>query len=231
MAQVRLHSFYIVSVLQGNHRKGVPQIVDSRVRSACFLCQLFEMQIQPFGNEIAPILIGEHKGLLVLRLIVPCLPVIPGAHALHDLFRVPLLECLHHITCRAQNARLAVLGRRQLRAACRLRSALELLVDQNDTGVEIHAVPGEPEGFRLPQAGEQNHPEHGPVDIVGLGEPDKLLDLSVRQRLDLRFVHAGESGFCAEVFLDKIDLHRLLHGSPKDDVDILHTLGGKAAAV
>ena len=33
------------------------------------------------------------------------------------------------------------------------------------------------------------------------------------------------------VLFDEIDLHRLLHGSPKDDVDILHTLGGKAAAI
>ena len=158
MAQVRLHGFYVVSVLQGNHRKGVPQIVDSRIRSACFLRKLFEMQIQPLGHEVATVLIGEHQGLLVLCLIVPGLPVRPGAHALHDLFRIPLLECLHHVTCRAQDARLAVFGRCQLRSACRLRSALELLVDQNGAVVEIHAVPGEPQGFRFPQAGEQDYP-------------------------------------------------------------------------
>ena len=86
----------------------------------------------------------------------------------------------------------SVLRGRQCGAAVRYPALLKLLVDLDRSGFEVHAVPGQPQGLRFPQAGKQNGFQDDLQLIIGR-RLEKRFYLLVCQRGQLLLFHLREA--------------------------------------
>ena len=80
MAEIFLHGFHVVTVLQGEHSEGVAQIMHAGVRRACFGCDLLVMCIKALRVQVVAERICENEptGGVLLGGVYPVLPKITG---------------------------------------------------------------------------------------------------------------------------------------------------------
>ena len=155
----------------------------------------------------------ESQGDPMLRLRLPTLPGNRGVFLLSDLLLIALLHQFHDVRGRLQDAALSVFRGSKDNASVSLGTLLQLLVDTNHAAPEIHAVPGDAHGFRLADAGQEDHLQQDAVFLILLGHLQKQRDLIVCQRLDLMLFHTGKdrahTGIGSDKAIDNCDTHRL----------------------
>lgn len=108
VAEVALHGFDIISVLQRQNRIGMSKIMDPRVRRADFNSKLLEMIISGLRLQWGTEDCGECQRCPVLRFRMPSDPGKGGFFLLLDLLLIAFFHQLHHIRCRFQDTSLAV---------------------------------------------------------------------------------------------------------------------------
>ena len=101
---------------------------------------------------------------------------------------------------------------------------LQLLVDADHPAPEVHTVPGDAQGFRLADAGEQDHFQKNAVFLVLLGHLQQQRDLVVRQRFDLVSFDPGQDHARAGIAADISAYHRHGHGLAQNAVGVLNRL-------
>ena len=217
VAQVCLHRFDVVTGIEGGNGEAVAQIVEPGIlRDPGAFGDLFEVFDHGAAYEIFTRCIGEHQ----IEFVVPETP----GQSLFPL--LPLLlsaEGIHHQRGREDGAALAALGRFQEVIAV---LALKLLLDRDDAGLEIHALPAKSKQLALPHSGEHGGDKQVAV-IVLLGLLEKLGNLVRFQRLDLRLDHLWQlAGICG-IGADVVVGDGLLEGAVEDAMDILDGLGGE----
>ena len=140
VAQICLYGLDVIACVEGSDGKAVAQIVEPGIiREVGTLGDLLEVLDHRTANEVFSGGIGEHQ----IELVVPD-PIGEGLFPLLSLLLIT--EGIHNDGSREDGAVLAALGRFQKVVAVR---TLELLLDRDDPGLEIHAVPA--------QAQRRNH--------------------------------------------------------------------------
>ena len=74
MAQVFLHGFHIVPILEGQHGVSMAKVMDSGVECVYRGRQLFEVDEDSLGVKVSAQLIGKDDGGLPFPLAYPALP-------------------------------------------------------------------------------------------------------------------------------------------------------------
>lgn len=91
VAQVSLHRFHIVAVLERQYGISMPEIMHPGLGSAYGSRQFFKMVVDGLGMEMPAKLIGKHNGGLPLLFRFPALPQTSRQQFILRLFLLPLL--------------------------------------------------------------------------------------------------------------------------------------------
>lgn len=75
MAEVALHGFDVITVLEGEDRMGVSQVMHPGVGRTDFRCEFFEVDVNGLRAEVSSQRGGKDKSTLVLFLAFPALPL------------------------------------------------------------------------------------------------------------------------------------------------------------
>ena len=179
------------------------------------LGDLLEMLHHRAADEVFSGGIGEHQVELVV-------PDTTGEGLFPMLSLLLITEGIHNDGGREDGAVFAALGRFQEVVAVR---TLELLLDRDDAGLEVHAVPAQPQQLALPHSCEHGYDKEVAV-IVLLGLLQELCDFVRLQGLDLRLDHFRQLAGIGGIGSDVIVGDGLLEGAVEDAVDVLDGLGG-----
>lgn len=111
VAQIFLHGFHIIAILEGKNSEGMTQIVNAGIRSACCFCNFFVMVIESMRVEVVPQCIGEHQpaGRVLFGCILPVLLCASGQQSARCLLFSDGAKNVHHEWSRMQDARPVIL--------------------------------------------------------------------------------------------------------------------------
>ena len=166
VTQIPLNGFHIVPVLERQYRVSMAQIVDFGIWCTDLDSDLLEVIVDGLWLQRRSEERGEGQGDPMLRLRLPTLPGNGGVFLLSDLLLIALLHQFHDVRRRFQDAALPVFCLFLDNAAVSLGTLLQLLVDANHAAPEIYAVPGDTHGFRLADAGQEDHLQQNAVFLI-----------------------------------------------------------------
>lgn len=98
VAEIFLHGFYIIAILEGKNSEGMTQIVNAGIWGACCSRNLFMMVIEPLRVEVVPQCIGEHQptGRVLFGCILLVLPCASGQQSTRCLLFPDGAKNVHH---------------------------------------------------------------------------------------------------------------------------------------
>ena len=178
------------------------------------LGNLFEMFNHCSSDKIFSYFIGKDE----IELVVPHIP------SLLPIFLLSLqlfTQSIHNDGRRKNGTVLTAFGRFQKVIAV---FALQLLLDGDDAGFEIHARPGQTQQFALAHTGEHSSDEQIAVIVLLclFQQPGNFFRL---QRLDLRFDDLWQFASIGRVARNIIAGDCLLQGTVQNSVKVLDRLG------
>ena len=220
MTQIALHGLDVVTALKRYQCIAVTQIVEAFLIQSQFPYNVFEMLIYGHMTQISAPLVRENeiprivpsRSRLLLKLL---LAGFLRFQEFHDRRRD------HDISAHA------VLGGHQRVDPADLLRLLQLLLHMDRAGIEVHAVPCEPQHLALPHTGE----ECDQVQEFKLMPSDRIQkphDLFLFQRFDFLFRDLRKFTELRRIEAEHSQLDRLLQRPVQHTMDVFDGLCRKA---
>ena len=135
------------------------QIMDSGIRGSRFCGNLFVVGVKSLGMQMVtdPVREDQTAGGVWLTRVNPVLPYDTGLQAAFQLLSTDIAENVYHEGSRVENTGPVIFQGCELKASRFGGALLELLADSERAFLKVHAVPGQPQGLRFTQSGEENY--------------------------------------------------------------------------